>query len=298
MPSVDTIKTMWDANPDGAGFMVAHGKGVVIHKGFMKIDNFLTAIAGEGDLTDRSVVMHFRIATHGGTNPQCTHPFPLTDDMKKLRATKAVCKMGVAHNGIIPNMATGDKVSDTMAYIADILYPLSRLTDITKNEYAEGIIDATLHSKLCLLDETGEITTYGDFVEDGGMYYSNASYKERWSNWSYSPRYGGYYSKAKFLTEAEKAELPWSPCRTCDIAVDCYYEEPFCSTLAEAKLNSYTGEEYELPYKSCADCIEAGDCAVYSPYCTSEEEAAEVVDELNLAYSPEYGKQLSIEGEV
>ena len=40
MPSYDTLRTMWNANNDGCGFMYVENGQVRIEKGFMKYKNF------------------------------------------------------------------------------------------------------------------------------------------------------------------------------------------------------------------------------------------------------------------
>ena len=44
-PSVKTLRTMFLLNPHGAGYMVARGGKVFIHKGFMNIEEFLNLLA-------------------------------------------------------------------------------------------------------------------------------------------------------------------------------------------------------------------------------------------------------------
>ena len=76
-PSISQIKTMFLNNPHGAGYMFAREGCVHIHKGFMDIDSFLSAVKAENFTAKDSVVYHFRISTQAGVNPEMTHPFPL-----------------------------------------------------------------------------------------------------------------------------------------------------------------------------------------------------------------------------
>ena len=89
LPSLEILKQCWDANPDGAGFaMRTDGEyAIEIHKGYMTWKQFVTAYRKyladfAGDL-----LLHFRIATHGGISPGLTHPFSLTKDVKLLKHT-------------------------------------------------------------------------------------------------------------------------------------------------------------------------------------------------------------------
>ena len=76
-PSISQIKMMFTNNPHGAGYMFAREGRVHIHKGFMDIDSFLSAVNAEHFTAKDSVVYHFRISTQAGVNPEMTHPFPL-----------------------------------------------------------------------------------------------------------------------------------------------------------------------------------------------------------------------------
>ena len=180
MPTTETIRRMWYANRDGAGFMYAADGKVRIEKGFMKLSDFEAAIKRVGndrDLTKTAVVLHFRITTHGGTCPANCHPFPVTRSIKNLQALTSSATMGVAHNGIIPNRPRFG-ISDTMEYIATQLAPLySALPGFTHNDNALELIENAIQSKMCLLSGDGEITTIGNFICDGGILYSNTSYR-------------------------------------------------------------------------------------------------------------------------
>ena len=197
MPSAQYISNMFGRNDDGAGFAVADGDCVRIRKGFMTLDEFNDAIREEGDLTNKSVIMHFRITTHGGTSKECCHPFPLSDDLDELRALEIRAPFAVAHNGVIPNMDTSNGCSDTMAYIRDILYPLSKLGSVMDDENISQVMFATLNSKMAIMNPAGRIVYWGDFeVGDDGLLYSNTSFKYpaptyKPSVWSYSS-YGSY----------------------------------------------------------------------------------------------------------
>lgn len=179
MPDTETIRRMWYANRDGAGFMYAADGKVCIEKGFMKLADFETALsnlAKRHDLTALPIVLHFRITTHGGTKPSNCHPFPVTRSVKNLQALKAYASIGVAHNGVIP-IHPRYGISDTMEYIATQLAPLaSALPDFYTNPAALELIENAIQSKMVFLTDTGKLTTVGDFINDGGVLYSNGSY--------------------------------------------------------------------------------------------------------------------------
>lgn len=115
-PSLDALKQCWDANPDGAGFALrTDGEySIEIHKGYMTWKSFVTAykkylVDYSGDL-----LLHFRIATHGGISPGLTHPFSLTKDVKLLKHTNVRTNCALIHNGMLP--IESDEGSDTMEF--------------------------------------------------------------------------------------------------------------------------------------------------------------------------------------
>lgn len=179
MPDRETIRNMWCNNPDGAGIMYAQNGKVCIDKGHMKLKDFLAAldrIEKSTDLTNTGVVMHFRIATHGGVNAENTHPFPITDCVGKLKKPKQTVPLGVAHNGII-NVIPRKGISDTMEYIAGQLAPLARaVPNFYRNPDLLTMIKNATESKLAFLNGKGEIVTVGIFNEEDGISYSNYSY--------------------------------------------------------------------------------------------------------------------------
>ena len=190
MPDDQTIENMWYGNSDGAGFMYAENGKVYIRKGFMEYSQFrkaLDELAATHDMTQLPLVMHFRITTHGGTKPANCHPFPITDSIGVLSKLEAKCRVGVAHNGVI-DITPRKGISDTMEYIASQLAPLSRaVPEFYKNKHLIEMIYNATSSRLAFLARDGSIYTVGDFIEDGGMLYSNTSYRysRSWRDFNY-----------------------------------------------------------------------------------------------------------------
>ena len=118
IPSEDILRTCFRNNPDGAGFAFNKDGKVQIVKGFMDFDSFISAFKKydtKYGFKDRGVLIHFRIATHGGVNVGCCHPFPIKKKKKQLKKSLLVSDYAVIHNGII--FLTADKknsLSDTM----------------------------------------------------------------------------------------------------------------------------------------------------------------------------------------
>jgi predicted glutamine amidotransferase len=172
-PNDDSIKAMWDANSDGAGFMYALDNKVFIEKGFMKLSDLNGAVAllekrlkkKDLNINDIPMVLHFRITTHGGTTPHLTHPFPISSQEKHLKALDLTCDLGLVHNGIITSVPTQAGLSDTAIYIANVLTPLANLkSDFYMSNEGKAIMENTIGaSKFAFLDKDGNIETIGDF---------------------------------------------------------------------------------------------------------------------------------------
>ena len=71
--SLRRLVNIVNAKEDGAGYMYARDGKVTIHKGFMNIEDFLTAVHAEQFTPQDSVVYHFRISTQTGVNAPMTH---------------------------------------------------------------------------------------------------------------------------------------------------------------------------------------------------------------------------------
>ena len=202
MPSNKIIKNMWEGNSDGAGIMWTSNNKVHIKKGFMKygeFKRFINKMKKYYDLTKIPLVMHFRITTHGGTKPQNCHPFPVTSKIKKLQTLELSTDLGVAHNGTI-TIDNPPEISDTMAYIATKMTRMrTKNGAFYRNEKMRNKIKKEITSKMCFLDNKGDLYFIGDFVEEDGVFYSNTSYLG-WKRWWNYGSYGGYgdYGNGKY----------------------------------------------------------------------------------------------------
>lgn len=186
-PSLDTLRNCWDSNPDGAGFAFNDAGRVVIKKGFMTWNDFKTAwlrYSKRYDFDNRGVLIHFRISTHGGTNPQNTHPFPVIADTGMMQKPECVCDYAAIHNGIITMTSSQAykerSVSDTLVFVRDYLSLIAQNKAWFKRrsniELINLLIDAPV-SKMAILNGRGEIIYTDGFTEDNGILYSNTSYK-------------------------------------------------------------------------------------------------------------------------
>lgn len=188
-PSFDDLKTMWNHNPHGAGYMFAHDGKLEIHKGFMEWQDFVRSVRSEHFTASDSVVYHFRISTQAGINPFMTHPFPLTEHLPLMKALDLECQIGIAHNGIIPLTSdpSNKEYSDTALFIAHYMTKIVRSPADILNPYIKEMIEQLGNSKFVLMDSEGNISTVGKFHDHHGILLSNENHM--FFNW------GKYYQK-------------------------------------------------------------------------------------------------------
>ena len=183
MPSKNILETCFNNNSDGAGLMYVQNGQVIIDKGYMDFKSFYKRIQKLerrlGDLTNKSIVMHFRIGTQGANDKATTHPFPISKDIGQLKATYVKTDVGMVHNGIISRFNYDKSISDTQLFIKDFVSVIKNLkkdfyTDNSVMQLLKGEIGS---SKLCFLDKNENIYYIGEKFVDNGVVYSNTTYK-------------------------------------------------------------------------------------------------------------------------
>lgn len=218
-PSKETLKTCFQNNPDGAGYMYVYDKKVEIRKGFTTFETFYNALSKSRKITGDDVpyVMHFRISTQAHGRKDCTHPFPLSKKMDNLRKLNVSCKIGIAHNGIISLTSSSwhsktITYSDTMKYITDILSLIIKNKGYYKDKDTLLLIERTCESKLAILDNDGHCELIGDFEENDGIYYSNHTYQtKKYSTFKFG-NYDDDYEKwwEKFDNDGNKKDTDYN----------------------------------------------------------------------------------------
>ena len=181
-PAADTLREMYKRNPDGAGIAYASGGVVVLKKGLMTIDEFLKAADKVPE--DAPAIYHCRISTSGGVCKELTHPYNLAADIKTQRQTRSTWALpAVAHNGVFARFAKKDLNNDTTQFITNYLAPLQKLKTQTGGSIIDDDVAAIINelvgsSKIAILTPDGNLKMYGSYwIEDGGLSYSNATYK-------------------------------------------------------------------------------------------------------------------------
>jgi hypothetical protein len=185
-PSKEIINNMGESNPDGFGLAYVKNGEVIVRK-TMDLKTYTKWVLSLPKETP--AILHLRIATHGSVNEKNCHPF-LSDDKK----------VAFAHNGIL-SITNREDMTDSETYFRDVLEPV-RLSGIAVGSprYDNAVNCVVKGSKFAILEASGNITLYGEWIEDGGYKYSNDTYKPRWNYY----QYGGY---AGWFNEPYEEEL-------------------------------------------------------------------------------------------
>lgn len=170
------LKTCFNGNPNGAGLMYQKDGLVHIEKGFMTWEKFWEAAKKLPSNVDR--VFHFRIATSGKISAACCHPFPITDDYKKMSLASCDTPMGFAHNGVLgdfePKKGMKSTYSDSMKFGKEVLFHLGNLLN---ERSVRDLIELYTTSRFAIMTPKN---TYmiGSWEQsrESGAFYSNSSY--------------------------------------------------------------------------------------------------------------------------
>lgn len=202
-PNNEELKNMFDNNEDGCGYMSLKNNQVVIAKGFLTFEEFKKALDLEKFTNENVVIYHFRKSTQGGIQRELTHPYPLSSQMKKLRALDIICDLGIVHNGII-SMTSNPKITDyndTMKFITDYMSKLIRNSNDLKSAEIQEMILRLTQSKWAFLDKFGNVETIGNFITDkeSGLMFSNSTYQSYDDIFNYNNRKYNYYKGKKWF---------------------------------------------------------------------------------------------------
>ena len=218
LPPKNTLRLANKANSDGFGMAYTSpgSDTVTIHKGAMTEPEMLKMVSSVSDPTERTMILHWRIATEGKVCPGNCHPYPITILESEVKETTIECKVALAHNGIayVGGAHTGlrkdEPLSDTQKFI------LACLGHISTGVFNPGVVflikKFSPSSKFALLSSTRCIAI-GNFIEDEGRLYSNASYKSPPP--VRVPLYSAPYSGSYLWSQATGVEMTSQTCSIC-----------------------------------------------------------------------------------
>ena len=197
--STKQLRTMWDSNPHGAGFMYAENNEVKIVKGLMTFDALVEALNKVGP--SRKIVLHFRIKTHGAIKPENTHPFWVDKG-----------NVAMVHNGVIRAVTgqTTDELSDTAVFAKKLGSAYVGLKTALHSKFHRDLWAAYIgQSKLVFMDDSGETFILNQHlgIWHKDVWYSNDSFR--------TPRNSKAATKPsespEWWTEGKFERLPPSP---------------------------------------------------------------------------------------
>lgn len=180
LPSAETIRKMWNTNPDGAGIMWREKNGTIsFKKGFMKLDDFQKFIDSYRCALEKTeCAMHFRITTHGGTSKGNCHPFIIGDE--NCHKLDGNCSAILMHNGVLDIKPRYKDISDS----GELAIRLGKLTDYIESMKA---LDEQFNGNRILIMNKAGTFMFGDKFktspENDGILYSNL-------NWTFPRTYG------------------------------------------------------------------------------------------------------------
>lgn len=163
------IKLASELNCDGFGMSASVNNKLFVYKSIsMNSDDIIKLYNSIRQVATGDIVLHFRLATHGGISDKLCHPFHVNKDLVMF------------HNGVIRDSVSGynehnKNESDTKAFVNNVLKNFKK--GFQNNETIMNIISETLgeYNRLCFLDSEGK-TTYtssSKWVEYNGILYSN-----------------------------------------------------------------------------------------------------------------------------
>ena len=172
MPTWNVLERCFHANPDGAGLAYTTNGAVTFHKGLMDLDAVSDCLDELPDLTDKTLIIHFRWATHGGYSDAMTHPFTCATK-KPLLALDGETSIAVFHNGIISDVPVKANLSDTAVYCQTRLYDIYKSdNNFYRDDFYLDKIARTTRSRFAFL--TGSAYSFtGGFYECDNILFSN-----------------------------------------------------------------------------------------------------------------------------
>lgn len=183
----------WYMNSDGAGVIVRDDRKSFAIKGLMTLKGLEAVLTR---YSDRHVVAHLRLATHGTVNKANTHPFPIGDGH-------------LVHNGIASHFGTAgtcDKSESDSCHLARVIAKLDHRDRVAVLNSVGG--------KYAWVLDNGKCWTVGEFEKTVcGKVQASNTYWERgyYPTWAGGRKIGDTYaigdSYSEDYLDNEEAEV-------------------------------------------------------------------------------------------
>jgi hypothetical protein len=166
----EAIRTAWENNHNGAGFMYVRDGRLIVRKPFYKLKDLLAAYEIDHGLygKDSPFALHLRMKTHGEVDETNTHPHVLIDGQAALM-----------HNGVLSvAIPAGCGLSDTAYFCRTVLLQrqASQLTGKRLRRTLEEMIGEW--NKFIIMDYTGRVSICNAAAGswDGNRWYSGMAH--------------------------------------------------------------------------------------------------------------------------
>nr|DAH13537.1 MAG TPA: YafJ [Caudoviricetes sp.] len=175
------IKLASELNRAGFGISASVNNRLFVYKSIStNSDDIIKLYNSIRQIATGDIVLHFRLATHGGISDKLCHPFHVNKDLVMF------------HNGVMRDSVSGyngyDKnESDTKAFVNNVLKNFKK--GFQNNKTIMNMISTSVgeYNRLCFLDNTGRTnyTSSDKWVEYNGILYSNPDIFYEGDNYRY-----------------------------------------------------------------------------------------------------------------
>lgn len=180
----DFLKTGFNGNKDGSGFMYKRdgAKQIHINKGFFNFDQLMKAIEILELKVEDELVVHHRIGTAGEISAENTHPFVISHVHDTIVTLEGITdKPCLVHNGMFSDLddyeRRNPKFSDTYAFVRYIMSNSLNLFRLEPKLFEKSFKGVLGWSRVCVMYPDRDLQMMGDFKEDNGYYHSHHGYK-------------------------------------------------------------------------------------------------------------------------
>lgn len=188
---LDSLITSAKTNDDGIGLAFRKAKQqtdrpvIYFSKGLFKIEDVIELLKREELLPEDELVVHLRKISSGVRSTENCHPFicSFNDDWINDRGPSHTVNAAVFHNGHFADFKdSANRKSDTHLFVERFLKkdPIMNMLRADQEAFIDTFSPILKTNKLAILDpKSPKVIMIGEFLEDEGYFFSNASYKDK-----------------------------------------------------------------------------------------------------------------------